>query len=156
MIHYQDDEKFSYFLSAFLSAVRSITFHMQKQFGKTPGFAEWYCIEQVKMRGDNELDYINEARVEEVHKNPVKTGARRSASTSCDAILVYEWEKDLIVEQCDEKTKNTEAVITTSRRYFLKFKQQEVINFCNQQLQKLLRLVDECEAKFLRGTETDN
>jgi hypothetical protein len=72
---YQEDDKFSYFLSAFLSAARSITFYMQEQYRKHSGFPKWYCIEQTKMKADENLSYLNKARVEDVHQKSVHTGA---------------------------------------------------------------------------------
>ena len=80
--HYQEDDEFSYFLSAFLSAARSITFYMQKQYGKHSGFPKWYCEEQTRMVADADLKYLNEARVEDVHQKPVHTGATRAVSFS--------------------------------------------------------------------------
>jgi hypothetical protein len=47
-----DRAAFKYNLSAFLSAGRSVSFYMQKEFKRTPGFEEWYAAEQGKMRRD--------------------------------------------------------------------------------------------------------
>src|SRR5574341_1334722 len=91
--HYQSDDTFAFYLSAFLSASRSITFYLQKQYGNQQGFREWYCVEQTKMNADNDLKYLNEARVEDVHRKPIHTGAMRSITVGLDAILVKEGEE---------------------------------------------------------------
>ncbi len=45
--------------SAFISAARSITYFMQKQYAHALGFIEWYESEQHKMIHDQELSYCN-------------------------------------------------------------------------------------------------
>lgn len=45
-------EEFSYFLSAFTSAARSITFSLQSVMSKYPNFDEWYSTRQDKLRAD--------------------------------------------------------------------------------------------------------
>jgi len=79
---FEDDDTFSYNLSAFLSTARSITCYMQKQYSHCNGFAEWYCPNKIKMSEDSGLKYFNKARVEDVHKKPVETSATRE--TTCD------------------------------------------------------------------------
>ncbi len=44
------DKEFNYLFSAFVSAVRSITFTLQFVMSKYPGFGEWYKIRQEKLR----------------------------------------------------------------------------------------------------------
>ncbi|CAG1770697.1 hypothetical protein [Geobacter sp.] len=147
--HYQEDEVFSYFLSAFLSAARSITFYMQKQYGKVSGFPEWYCIEQIKMVADAELKYLNEARVEDVHRKPVHTGATRASSCGIDAILLKEGEECPLSTETVVSQDTTESQNVTLRRYFADRDYIETIEFCSSQLSKLTTLVAECESRFL-------
>jgi hypothetical protein len=48
------DDEFSYVLSAFASAARSITFALQSVMSKYPDFAEWYVTHQSNLK-ENEL-----------------------------------------------------------------------------------------------------
>ena len=73
----QEDEIFSFNLSAFLSAARSITFFMQKQYNDCSWFEAWYCIKRREISGDAELKYLNAARVESIHKKEVLTASTR-------------------------------------------------------------------------------
>jgi hypothetical protein len=59
---------FPYYLSAFLSALRSVTFYLQKQFNHTPKFEEWYAARHLDT--DPILRFLNDKRVTAVHKEP--------------------------------------------------------------------------------------
>ena len=145
---FEDDIIFSYYLSAFLSATRSITFYMQKQYKKQNGFSEWYCQQQIKMSNDAELKFLNKARVEDVHKSPVKTGATREKTFTVDVVIVKEGEK--VEEQVEEDEKKSQHKISpkTIRRFFTTYEHEDVVEFSERQLKKLLQLVEECENIF--------
>ena len=146
--HYQSDDHFAFYLSAFLSAARSITFHMQKQYGKKEGFPEWYCVEKIKMVADSNLKYLNDARVEDVHRSPVHTGATRSISVGLDAILVREGEEDFVETKPEAASEDTVSQPVTLRRFFVGRQDTEVIEFCSAQLVKLISLVAKCEERY--------
>ncbi len=64
---------FPYNLSAFLSALRSITFHLQKQFkNKDERFKEWYKRKQEEMKNDPLLKMLDNIRDEAVHEKPIE------------------------------------------------------------------------------------
>ncbi len=142
---YQEDDVFSYFLSAFLSAARSITFYMKKQYGKQKGFAEWYCVEQTKMIADKDLEYLNDARVEDVHRRSVSTGRTRAVTCSTDVIVVKEGEEELIETMPIEAEETVKDKSVTLNRYFAERESVEIIEFCSCQLSKLTALVARCE-----------
>jgi len=54
---------FKYNLSAFLSAARSVTLIMQKEFGKVSDFKDWYTEKQSMMRSDETMRLLNNKRV---------------------------------------------------------------------------------------------
>jgi hypothetical protein len=62
---------FQFYLSAFLSALRSITFYLQKQYSGDERFREWYARKQDEMQNDRVLKVLNKQRVGVVHKEPV-------------------------------------------------------------------------------------
>jgi hypothetical protein len=39
---------FPYYLSAFVSALRSVTYYMQKQYAREPRFCEWYASDSAR------------------------------------------------------------------------------------------------------------
>ena len=142
---FEDDNKFIFNLSAFLSASRSITWHMQKQYRHVNGFNEWYGKQETRMSQDMELKYLNDARVEDVHKKPVRVGASREAAVSLDVIL-----GSPLAEQAKGAKPEPQAQINvkTVRRFFPKFKNVDVIEFCDKQLAKLTKLVEECDQQL--------
>ena len=145
---FEDDNAFSYNLSAFLSAARSITWYMQKQYVRRNGFAEWYRQNQIKMSADPELEYLNKVRVEDVHREPVQTGATRQVTVSIDAVLVKEGTPEAEQAKEAEPKPPTQSSPKTVRRFFPKFGHVDVIEFCENQLTKLTRIVEECENRF--------
>lgn len=144
---FEDDDKFAFNLSAFLSAARSITWYMQKQYVCRKGFSEWYSPIVKKMSGDPELTYLNEARAEDIHKETVQTGATRAITFGVDVVFGKAPPKS---EQTKESEKPpTQSSTKTIRRFFPKFGNIDVIEFCENQLQKLNKIVEGCEKQFL-------
>lgn len=62
---------FQFYLSAFLSALRSITFYLQKQYADDERFREWYAGKQDEMQNDRVLKVLNKQRVGVVHREPM-------------------------------------------------------------------------------------
>ncbi|VVB55934.1 Uncharacterised protein [uncultured archaeon] len=153
---FEDDDIFSYNLSAFLSAARSITFYMQKKYKHRDGFPAWYCLQQIKMDKELELKYLNKARSEDVHREPVKIGATRERIITGKARIVpaKEPETDVEILEKNELTYTPQKQISpkTVRRFFVDFKDTDVMEFCENQMLKYKILVAECEQKFLNNT----
>lgn len=146
---FHDDDRFYWNLSAFLSAARSITLFMQKQYSRQTGFSDWYCRKQVEMKADEELEYLNHARVEAVHTEPVMIGAtRQNVLTAAAVIARSEPEEKRQPEQTEAKPA-ADSTPETVRRFFPKFGNVEVVPFCEKQLDKLSGLVEDCETSFL-------
>ena len=145
---FEDDYIFSYNLSAFLSAVRSITEYIKRQYAHRNGFAEWYCPYQIKMFADPELKYLKKVRDEDVHTEYIQTGATREKTLYVDIILVEEGAP--MAEQAKEAKPKPppQSGSRIVRRFFPKFGQVDVIEFCEKQLVKLAKIVEECENQF--------
>ncbi len=144
--HYQSDEEFAFYLSAFLSAARNITFHMQKQYGKQEFFPEWYSAERTQMEADSDLQYLKNARNSDIHEEIVHTGVTRPISTGFDAIIVTKAGEEG-QEDANEAAVSQPAIL----RRFFKIEELgniEVIEFCSTQLEKLSDLVARCEKEF--------
>ena len=73
------EPEFQYNLSAFLSAARSVTIYLQKQYAGEPEFDKWYSKKQEEMRNSPLFEAMKEARnhalkedypiVQELHVN---------------------------------------------------------------------------------------
>jgi hypothetical protein len=61
---------FPYYLSAFLSALRSVTMYLQKQYARDGRFAAWYPAKQTEMAADPVLKNLNAKRVAVIHREP--------------------------------------------------------------------------------------
>lgn len=66
-----DHSKFKFHLSAFLSASRSITFIMQKEF-KNKKFKDWYAKKQKEFDSNPLLAYFNNKRVISTHQEVIR------------------------------------------------------------------------------------
>lgn len=63
---------FPFHFSAFLSALRSVTFYLQAQFRSEPVFEAWYEKKQQEMRGDPLLRMLKDMRDEALHARPIE------------------------------------------------------------------------------------
>lgn len=61
---------FPYYLSAFLSALRSVTLFLQKEYASDERFSAWYPSKQREMEADPVLRILNAKRVAVVHREP--------------------------------------------------------------------------------------
>ena len=61
---------FPFYLSAFVSALRSVTFYMQKQYAHEAAFGPWYEAKQEEMRADPVLKMLVEKRNLALHQEP--------------------------------------------------------------------------------------
>jgi len=100
------------------------------------------------MSADPELNYLNKLRVEDVHKEPVPTGATREVTVSLCLTLIKEGTS--VAEQAKESKHKppTQCGSRIVRRFFAKFRHVDAIEFCESQLNKLTEIVQECENRF--------
>ena len=63
---------FPFHFSAFLSALRSVTFYLQAQFRGNKVFETWYSKKQEQMRGDPLFRMLKEMRDEALHARPIQ------------------------------------------------------------------------------------
>jgi hypothetical protein len=61
---------FPYYLSAFVSALRSVTYYLQKQYANDPRFKEWYARKQEGMKADAVLRLLHDKRNTALHTEP--------------------------------------------------------------------------------------
>jgi len=157
----EDPKKFVFNLSAFLSAARSVTFVMQSEFKSSPGFDDWYEDKKKEMANDKDFEFFNKLRVATIHKKPVvphkkiKISISETIATSESiTIRVIDKEGNVVSEQTvkSEPQKNKpsqETEVTTKHSwYFEERPNDDLLELCNKYIQKIEKLVEECEKQF--------
>jgi hypothetical protein len=61
---------FPYYLSAFVSALRSVTYYLQKQYAHDERFKDWYAQKQEAMKVDPVLKLLHDKRNTALHVEP--------------------------------------------------------------------------------------
>ena len=143
---YDNSDIFHFNLNAFLTASRSITLYMQKQYKKCSGFSEWYCHEQIELSNEQELQFLLKARNDVIHKEPVHT-TTEFEMFSPGAFITDINDEEEILNKLEQMSKQ-ETKINIIRRFFEQDDETEIVEFCENQLNKLTKLVDECETLF--------
>lgn len=67
---------FRYNLSAYISALRSTTMFMQKEYAHTPNFPSWYPTKRTQMEADKILSFFIHQRNLTIHTKPIETHAQ--------------------------------------------------------------------------------
>jgi hypothetical protein len=155
----QDErDTFKYNLSAFLSASRSVTLIMQKEYNKISGFKQWWAKKQGKMRSDEAMNLLNEKRVMTIHTQPVRPRAQVNVTikehvTISDSVSIVITHADGTVDRREsEPAPPPEPAKTESniewRWYFAELPKKDVLTLCKEHKAKLDALVKECESGF--------
>jgi len=152
---YSQIDVFGYNLRAFLSAARSVTFIMQKEFDKVSGFSIWYACKQTEMKANPVMNYLYEQRNQTLHVRPIQPKAKitvnatATVNSSFTICLVGTGEaiQTVGIESMSSKTLggNVETNIAYS---FIDFPGKDVLTICQEDVSELEKIVDECESKF--------
>lgn len=163
--HADSPNEFVYNLSAFLCAARSVTFVMQEEFSRVPGFRKWYSKKQKWMEQpeNKELfEFFKDLRNVVVHQQPVipkKTVNLEIAETVAivESLIIEVRDKDGNLLQRDESDSQTENhdkdVNNTPVKveyiwYFDEKPEIDVVILCRRYIEKLESLVVECIERF--------
>ena len=131
-----DSNNFIYNLNAFLSATRSITLFMQKQYSKKDGFKMWYGKKQNEMENDSDLNFLVKSRNEVIHEKKMNTVMEFTLTPISSGKIV--------------KNPYEKMAFNMDKRAFIENEIDiDIIKYSEIQLNKLIRLVDECERYFL-------
>lgn len=158
-------DAFKYDLVAFLSATRSITFLMQKEFKKAINgsidFETWYSTHQSQMKNDITMRFLLEQRNIAIHQGSVRLHSSRSVHLFIDTDLVAsifaateEDEEEMITAFTVPQPPVPDSKLLIKHSWvFDKLNerglQSNVIAVCEDHIEKLERLVDECESLFI-------
>jgi hypothetical protein len=145
--------KFKYNLSAFLSAIRSVTFFLQKECGHLPGFKEWYSEKQESMKKDPCMTFFNEKRISEIHiqRNPLRKETKvtyHDEVSLVDSVIVFLVRSDGsadIRQSGPGVHKMGEKVEPKAEHlwYFEDFKDKDLIQLCEEHIIKIETLLND-------------
>ena len=131
-----DDEIFDYNLSAFVSATISIKDFMQRQYQHKAGFPEWFCSTKIKMKADSDLEYLIKLRGKTIHEKPI------------DSLPSTENHETFYINHPSHGVDTPIYYEKLTNRLFSNNKEKDILVFCEGQLNKLTKIVEECEQRF--------
>ena len=159
----EDRQKFRYNLSAFVSAARSVTFVLQKEFSKNPKFDKWYCEKQMQMRSDKLFKFFKDKRDYVIHKKgTIDTRAEISTAINLPMTASVSFEATVIkADGTIENGKHSEPPAepkftpksndTEETKWFFKDwsePDEDAIALCARYIRELKIIVEEAESKF--------
>ncbi|WP_446831231.1 hypothetical protein [Candidatus Foliamicus sp.] len=122
-------ENFTYEFNAFLSAARSVTFLLQKEMRRVPGFKEWWVKRRKKMREDAGMKYFLELR--NFSQKEGRVSLVGTTSKDCEGNLLWSY----------RFAGNKQAVPKALLH-------RDVVDCCLEHLGKLARIVLKCANAF--------
>ena len=149
-------DAFRYTFTAFLSALRSITLVMQKEFSNASDFSEWYANKQTVMENHSVLKYLHRQRNLTHHERPVliyPIGVAEQRVTENNRItytLTGTGDtlnlNPVFSVPCPQYAESVEV-----KYYFSDFtdRTKYVMTICQEAITTLEEIVAECEAGFI-------
>jgi hypothetical protein len=162
---YDNRDNFLFSLSAFFSSIRSIKGnYMDKQYGKYPGFKEWY--RQQNLGSDPEIVFLNQLRTEYVHIKPRLVATERELTCAMTTRIIYadgdprkESASPLPEALPSEPPRvpqiTTFDLIIPLDEEMIKLglnKDLPVLDYCDRQYRKVEALVFRCEEQFPKSS----
>ncbi|MFA5145340.1 MAG: hypothetical protein WC723_04990 [Candidatus Omnitrophota bacterium] len=154
-----DPDKFRYELTAFLAASRSITLIMQKEFSEKTGFEDWYIHKRNEIENNPTLKYLHRQRNISHHEHPVlqhnfDPTAQITDSKSTNVILTGTGGSIGILSSPFGSFPKIYPDISV-KYYFSDFtdKKKDAITLCQEAIDVMERIVNECENKFKLGMD---
>jgi hypothetical protein len=158
--------QFDFYLSAFTSAARSVTWIMGAEYRKNvPEWAAWFA--QRKPASDELLTKMNAARVRSTKSEPLRTRSKvrvaipkENRTPEVDALLATDQTVRLI--PIDDESAHVVAgdrIVVVGRMFDLQhelpeFAGRNVIDVCREYFAELESLVTECEARYGRRADS--
>jgi hypothetical protein len=149
---------FKFHLSDFLSAARSITLVMQKEYAHAVGFESWYERQQEEMRKDGLLTFFNNLRVTSIYIKQVQPRVRFSLPVAdlfsmpsgSTIVMGDKNEGTYLTNASVAEVAATDVVkIRADQRWLFDEKPDEdVITLCERYLSGMSTLVYKCREKF--------
>jgi hypothetical protein len=163
--HWRDIPHVDFYLSAFVSAARSVSWVMQSEFSHVPGWKKWYDATEPSSEILEFLKTLNDVRVRAVHTDPIKTQTLANVTIAPGEVTprVLEFLQGgaqgqiqlepidpsntvFLVKQGNEVL--ARAYLKHAQHEFPQFQGRDAKNVCRDYLNELERLVNDCVATF--------
>jgi hypothetical protein len=157
---------FNYYVSAFISAARSVTWVMRAEYQTKEGWEAWYDARQPTIVDDKFLKDANELRVRSVKSEPVQTNVRVTLDIPLDEVTPELREffhslkpaqlaQMLLVKEEDVKNRKLGGrqvlafgEVTKTTMYVDEFPEHDILELGRKYVAELEGLMQECESKF--------
>lgn len=162
---------FNFYLNAFVSSARSITWILRFEFSSSVNWKSWYDSKMPNQEEKLLLKYFNDLRIESVKVKPLTTSNRFELNIPKDEVT------DELLNKIEKLIgKKTTLILTTEEDEIKKLKDNDngilvkaslssfiikvnnldkdidIIDASRKYLESLKNLVDECEKKFVPNT----
>lgn len=154
-------EELSFYLSAFVSAGRSVTWAMQKEFGDNPGYLIWYEEKQKQLRNDRVFTIFKDLRnitvkegklefkrrINVLINEKISIGDSVSFKVIRNGKVIRESKPQEHAVEVTDSEKNSAGVTEPDKVEVIldDAPGTEGIELCNQYLKRLRTLVDDAE-----------
>lgn len=163
--HWRHLPQIEFYLSAFVSAARSVTWVMKHEYGRRSGWQEWYDSKKPASHVRELLKKMNDVRVRSTKTEPIRTRTTAKVSIPPEQLtaeIEYLLRPGSGAQVCLEPTdsSNTEvrvivngqvlatAKIDAAEHEIPEFHGRNAKDVCAEYLSEIIALVSECEAKF--------
>lgn len=163
--HWRQVPHYEFYLSAFVSAARSVTWVMKFEYGRRPGWQAWFDERQPPSHMRDLLRKMNDLRVRSTKSEPIRT--RTSVKFNVPPDQLTPEVKNLLqpgsgrsIQVLPIDDSNTEAHLVSDGQVVAKgyiehvehevpeFQGRDAQDVCLQYLEELESLVAECESRF--------
>jgi hypothetical protein len=153
-----DWKLFKFHLSSFLSAMRSISLIMQKEYAQSSGFGKWYEHQQEEMRKDKLLKFFLELRNTTIHQKQVNPNVQISFNLT--DLFSMPSGSTIVIGDKKEGPYLTNASVggipgtdvtklqSIQKWYFDAKRDEDVITLCERYLSNMSAMVYEGREKF--------
>ena len=167
--NYNKDRKFDFFLSAFISATRSVPWAMRSEYSKVPGWKEWYEARKPAPEEERVLQGTTAVRNRTQKIGALKTLSKVKVAglslPNADQALAKEMLEHAMRDGIPAKIGGSSGKFTLEfviegqpimlfaesvifKRQLEEFPDENILDVCKKYYKSIAALVTECEARF--------
>jgi len=159
--------EFNYYLSAFVSAARSVFWVMRAERSDVPGWAEWFEGKEAAPEDQKLMEAFNSARIRSQKREPLQTRASLELvipglTPELEAALRSASFRGLpvrLVPATDGPPSGVTILATATvvavRQHLSEIPDVDIVQSCRQYFDFLKAVVEECDNRFDRGPSSD-
>ncbi len=145
-----------YYVSAFVSAARSVTWIMKSEYGGLDGWKAWYDARKPTAEDQALLRKFTDVRNRSQKADPLRVGIRvyaspegeRPSDIPANPKLQRYWITIREIDPPSGNPRSMEAVLDSIECSLPELGEEDLLRACNRYFELLNRLVHECEARF--------